>query len=356
MATSGPPLWKGTFFFNMANGGFTESVYAGTGGPTTYGTMMRAMLAILPKRLAMSQTVDMGNSGICINPVVPIAIRVTNLSLKRAVYLNTNPQGNFISFNPTTLTPEQIQAPQKPDNPAGVSVSQDDYQNDSPNVAAKCQFTDGQGHNVNILFHGFPNYAMDNDYTKLPISGYTRHLADVNSKWVTNLGKYSDAILAQNLGFRWQFNSWVPAAGPWPNPPWPVGTNGDSRPLNTVGNVPTYNAATDLWTFTMAQPLPFSKMRVILRGFKNLNFLNGRYVAQAVTGTSQLTIQCLARDPGPWDGNGTICPETFQTFSPLSTIVLGPDGLPGAQFGFITSKKVGRPFVVERGRISRRRK
>lgn len=356
MALSGTPKWKGTFFFNLDTGGFTESLYSGDGGPSTYGQVLDAMLAILPLRLNLSQTVDMAATGVCINPVVPIGIRVTDLTNVRRTYTNTDFSVRATSFFTTNKTAAQIQA----DKINQVNAPQlDDFQNDSPNVAAKIQFTDGVGHNANHFLHGFPVWAMDNDWTALPVSGFTRRLAQVSQQWVTNLKRYSDKIIQQNMGLRFTTNIWAPQG-----PPFVAPITGDSRPSNVVGAQPTYDSAHDYYTFFMPQPLPQDKMRVVLRGFKNLNFLNGRWLAKnagsVVVGTTTyygVTVVIPYRNQLPWDGNGTICPETFTLFQPLPSVALAPAfGIPGVQFNFITSKKIGRPFEVERGRISRRRR
>ena len=93
------------------------------------------------------------------------------------------------------------------------------------------------------------------------------------------------------------------------------------------------------YTFTGTGPWPTGKFVCIFRGFKSLRALNGRHVCQGVPAGTSFTLLKNFRNLGPWDGAGNVAPLIWTYFTPDSFAL-----------SWLTAKKCGRPFYLQRGR------
>jgi len=93
-----------------------------------------------------------------------------------------------------------------------------------------------------------------------------------------------------------------------------------------------------------------------LKGFKALNFLNGRRPATgfiAMIGGVQVylvNVNLRASDV-PWDGIGFLSPLSWSVFAPAPSVPAAGSNLPPGFGGvLLTAKKTGRPFDLQVGR------
>ncbi len=289
---------KGTFFFKMGTGGWTESLYAVIDTSKNYKTMMSDMDSLLNLRCKLSITGDFGNQPKpwCLNPVNIQAIRVEDETLNKDAFTTlyaVTPTGY-----PTNATDSAL-------------LRQNLYQDE----AAKIQWNGANPGEQSVTYlHGIPVKGADDNPNDINATSLI-HDAEMSTDWLSALSDYAHAIRQKGLGFR---------------------------------RLVTYDTTKETYTFTMPQAAPKLKMRYVLRGFKSLNFLNGRRAGLMGTGN---TITLLGKwRQQAWDGLGYVSPEVWAYFIPNETQPANPAQLPGAKFFFITSKKIGRPFELPRGR------
>lgn len=138
-----------------------------------------------------------------------------------------------------------------------------------------------------------------------------------------------DAFLAkmqaQGLGFRKQL------------------TTGNGTRQNPVAAGVTYDVPTQLYSIKVANPWPAASFVALMRGFKGeFRALNGRHPAvRSLTDPTIAILQKPFRDLGAWNGQGTIAQLIWNYWVPDAYT-----------WTLMTTKKLGRPFYLQRGRRS----
>jgi len=298
---------------------------------------------------------------------VCVAIRVENEQLNRDGQVNSAITSNGSSF--TTLCGGV--------SPSGKSAfGNNSWNNDDADAAWKVGFTDGQGHNAIQYFHGVPYYSFAAKFGPPVISGVGnqypqalqgQRLTRPYAAWLSQLRQFNDALIAQNLGFRYSTTQWTPAG-------MGAGSTGNGTPLNVIYNynVPAgsgYSAQLTLpgtYTIQVAQLPSVSQLmnngrfQVNCRGFKSLAVLNGRHPAIPFTGVGPnagLFFVNVVKKAAQyaWDQQGYVTPIVWNTFAPAPSVPANSSQLPPG-FGnvILTSKKTGRPFDLQRVRSRNR--
>ena len=112
-----------------------------------------------------------------------------------------------------------------------------------------------------------------------------------------------------------------------------------------------YNAVSGFYTITTTNPVPQGRFRVALRGFKSLRVLNGRQSCQA-TGANTFVVFKLAAQH-VWDNSGSAVPLSgYNLGVPFSNYIVAVPAMRSSSI--IVEKKLGRPFFLQAGRITRR--
>jgi len=314
-----PTRMKGTFIMGQDGGGFSESLYAVTDTGMTYTQMMTFMQQLLPFRMALTlpggiQSVPIFKT---INGVEAMYIRVED-ELRNKDALLEKVTGTFTGFPVPTPSPGPI--------------FQQCLNND---IAAKVQWNGSvAGQQAVTYLHGIPVAASDDDINDASAISTLRK-TPMASTWLLNLRQYAHAIRIRGLGFRYLTSPWSVGGG----------AGFDATPTSIA-----YDSVNEMYLVTMPQAPPQSRMRYVLRGFRGLPFLNGRWAGQQIGTTAVIRIQRRAREV-VWDGQGSVAPEVWSYFLPNETIPADPVNLPGAKYFFLTRKKVGRPFGEPRGRV-----
>jgi hypothetical protein len=348
------PQLKGTAFYNTPEGGFSESLYL-VGGTQTYANMFAAMNAAVNARCRLSVTRSNPN---CPNPIVPVGIRVEDeLAFKDGITNIMTPAQCPAGFTQPT-------AGSTPAIPYFVDANVD------LDIAAKIQWFSGTpGQTVFTYLHGLPVFAFSNP------TGPAAYLASgvafdrftaPNGSWLANFQSYLNVLRnggnnptwQGSLGFRNLSVLWTQA------------NTGNFQNSGT----PVYNAATQQLTIQWpappavlpTTPNPNGRIRVVMRGWKGFQVLNGRWSATVMTGgfapgmTWGLTINRLVRafPTGLQPGNINVIGWTYWTPA-ANAAVSGSlqNGLTlpvGALFIMATDKKCGRPFFQDRGRARNR--
>lgn len=307
---------KGTFLWHLGTGGFSESLYAVASPSLGYQGMLNLMVSLLPYRTALSIGPDMAT---CLNPLKIFGIRVEDELVPRDAMIQRN-------------IPQPVGYANTPIAGQGIWDS-----NEQQNIAAKIRFaTQTAGQAAVTYLHGIPLRATSSVGYALPQPGELR-FAPMSTLWLANLKAYSDQIAALGLGLRYLNSPWDIGGLPGPM----------AKPVTFV-----YDAVTETYIATMPQAATNLRMRYVLRGFKNLSFLNGRWPG-IVAGVNQIRILRKARGL-TWDGTGTVSPEVWAYFTPSPSLVVPAGNRPGVVYSLITGKKIGRPFDLERGRARAR--
>lgn len=311
-------LMKGTFQFNLGTGGFSESLYAVSQPTLSYSSMLALMQQVLPARMKLSESADKAGKKAEM-PLELFGIRCEDTTRNRDA-VTTNVNATYPGFSGQTGTSPVYMA------------------NMPQNSAVKVKVV-GTGPNqiVNLFIHGVPVSAMDPDLINgtATYSGFNRYPNDVAPNYLRYLAQYFDLLRAKGLGYR-NLTS-----------PWDV--NGTPGPMAVPVSV-SYDDVKEVYTFTMPQASPFQRGRFVLRGFKNLNFLNGRWPCIAgIGGANNVTMIRKARKV-IWDGSGYVSPEAWSYYTPAPTASPAEGQPPGAQLTMLTTKKIGRPFGAPAGR------
>jgi len=307
---------KGTFLFNFGTGGFSESLHAVNNTTLTYADMRAKMLALLPFRCALSRLAITNVK----NPLVPFGIRVEDELVSRDA---------FNSIVPAGAAGNGFVVP--------VSTNEIFGQNIRQGNACQLKWCGLQSRQQAYTYiHAVALAATDNTLNDSNAVEMLKY-AEMSSGYFSALAQYAHQIRLQGLGFRYLDSPWDTPTGPGPN----------AFPTSVA-----YNVAGSYYEFTMpSAPLaPFA--RYVLRGFKNMNFLNGRHPGIAIGGT-QIRILERARQV-VWDGTGTLVPEAWGYFTPNETLPPDLTQRFGVQHIAIVGKKIGRPFGGQRGRQSAR--
>lgn len=124
-------------------------------------------------------------------------------------------------------------------------------------------------------------------------------------------------------------------------------------PANAMGPIVScvYNAVTGNYLFTMTNAVPQGAFRVRIAKMKILRYLNGRWPAQS-TGANTFILSRPMQN-FTWDNTGTAVPLSgYNNNVPFSNyqVVLPSTVTPL----LVVSKKLGKPFFLQHGRVSRR--
>jgi hypothetical protein len=363
------PTFKGTLFFDQDGGGSTESFFAAPpntisptpspsqagAAPSNYSAMQTAMQQAAQSRLRLSQTQD---NPLCNNPLKLVAIRVENELVNRDSLLVPNPG----IFGPGYTTG------------ASIDLGAIANENDAINAAYKCNFVDGNGHTAPYYFHGVPIFSQNQPggSQTVPPLGFEERLPAVRSTWIQYMWSLCNTLIQVGLGFRFQWICWTPGGLGQSGYP---GT-GNGTPLGVYYNFP--GKPTNTYTFQMpvngAPPVgqppaalcqnPLGKFRIIVRSMKQLKVVNGRWPAFGFMWPGGANLppagyyvnvlrkgaNYLADNTGAYDGYGYLSPEVWSVTQPAPSPPWVTTAAPGIQGPLYTTKRVGRPFDLERGR------
>ena len=293
----------------------------------------------------------------CTNPLLLQAIRVQNEQVAR---------DSILLINPGILGPSYYSGTFTQGGPL-------QNMNDDIDSAILARLTDGNGHSANYYFHGVPIQALQQNRVGVtpPPNALTR-LPTVATQYIQLLNNLVNGMIANGLGFQFAFQTWTPMGQPLNNLP----STGNGTPLKVFYDLP--GTPTNTYTFLLpANPAPpgpptsppatlcqnpVGRFKVVIRGMKQLQVLNGRWTATALNFTPdgesagyyvnvrRRAANYLLDDVGSWDGNGYLAPLVFSVIQPSPAPPIVSLGAPGISGVELTSKKVGRPFAQQRGR------
>jgi hypothetical protein len=363
------PTLKGTLFFDQDEGGSSESVFAappnafapsippGGNAPASYGAMFNAMKNFAQARLRLSQTAD---NPLCNNPLVLKAIRVDNQQVNRDSLLSVNP-----GINGPGYTGGQSST-------FGIISNE----NDDIDAAYHCTLNDGNGHNASLYFHGVPLWSQNVAVPPgglQPPSQFLERVGLVSSGWTQAMNNLCNVMIAQGLGFRFAYPTWTQMGAPTNG----YNSTGNGTPIAAYYNFP----GTPNNTYTFQMPLnptppggsppaalcqnPLGKFVIIIRGMQLLKVINGRWSAVGFmyAGSTGPTIPAgyyvnvrrraanyLTTTAPFYDSFGYLAPEVWSVVQPAPAPPIASAFAPGITGPQLTSKKVGRPFDLQRGR------
>ena len=291
-------LMKGSMLMGIMNQGFSESFHA-VNPSTTYTQMATKMQAAMVKRVGLSNGVNDVPPLAPNNQLSVTALRISDELLVRDVYVV--PVVTPVGWN-------------------GLAGNMDGQQ------ALRVIWRNGSGQQIAATYlHGIPiggcSAAAGNEARTSPMGG----------TFTTALQSYCNTLAAQGLGFATINNA----------------------PANALGSITgvVYNAVSGNYTVTVTNVVPVGKFRAALRGFKSLNFLNGRQSCQW-TGTNSFVVYKRA-PAGVWDNSGTAVPLSgYNNNVPFYNYIVQVPSTCVPEL--ICTRKLGRPFFLQRGRISRK--
>lgn len=293
-----PTLMRGSFLCGTNAQGFSETFHSNNPNDT-YQSMQTKLATIMPKRVALSNGINDPPPKEPNNQLTIVAFRISD-DLK----------------NRDVLAVPVV-------TPVGWNGSSG---NANANQAVKIVWRDVDFSQIAVSYlHCVPNGGI-----AAPLGNDSR-TSPMTSNWTTALAQYCAALSGAALGFNTINNS----------------------PANAVGAITgvTYSTVTGYYSITTANTVPQGKFRVALRGFRSLRVLNGR---QAAVSTGLNTFQVLKRAAqGTWDNTGTAVPLSgYNNFVPFSNYIVKVPS--SASATIIIEKKLGRPFFLQAGRITRR--
>lgn len=331
------PTYKGTFFFDQSGGGSSQSFYAvegAPGAPSTFASMLAAMKQLATARSRLSQTqVNVFTS----NPLVFAAIRIDDVRTLRKGDTQPNPDLSLETYYQYFNEPNV------------------GNENDQPDACYKAIFSDELGNSAQMYFHGVPIASQVREVGRQmePRPRFEARLVRPDPEWLVNLNIFTNQLRSLGLGMRFTTTQWTPNGLPLV----PAGpSTGNGTPIAITYGMAFTDPHSYSFQITPGAYQPIGKMRIILRGFKNLKVLNGRHPAVGFISGGNYWINVLRRAPDytPWDGFGYLSPEVFNTFQPSPAPPVSQANFSGVSGVLYTSKKVGRPFGQARGRVSRR--
>lgn len=336
------PTLKGTFFYDIEEGGSSQSFYAVPGAPnapTTFDQMMSSMVQLGAVRSTLSQCKDNNK---CANPFIFRAVRVDDQTTKRKGKLNTNPQIVLASYQ---------------SNVGSALARQIAYDNGDNDAAYKVIFTDSFGNAAQMYFHGVPVASLLQPINQATVvQGYAGRFPDVRQDYIKNMNNFCNAMRVLGLGLRYNTVQWTPMGLPVGVAPNEIASTGNGTPVAV--NYAFAGTGTATYTFQMNPSLTvkLGKFRVVLREFKNLRVLNGRWPALGFQANGNYYVNVKVNAPNylAWDGYGYLSPEIWSVFQPDPAPPAGPTGTSGVSGIILTSKRLGRPFGLQRGRQSNR--
>jgi len=291
-------LMKGSLLCGIMNQGFSESFHSADTSDN-YVTMETKLAAVMTGRMGLSNGINDTPPIAPNNNMSVVAFRISDELLNRDVF--APPKVTPLGWNGTTGNADGQQAVKVVwRNSAGIQVA------------------------VSYL-HGVPNSGIQAQI------GNEARTSPMTGTWKTVLQAYCNILSARRLGFATINNS----------------------PANALGAITAiaYNAVSGFYTITTTNAVPQGRFRVALRGFKSLRFLNGRQPANATAANAFIVYK---RSPqGTWDNSGTAVPLSgYDNFVPFSNYIIQVPAT--AVPTLICTKKLGRPFFLQAGRVTRR--
>jgi hypothetical protein len=345
------PTLKGTFFYDIQEGGSSQSFYAVPGqpnAPTTLASMIAAMTTLGSFRSNLSQCVDSLGT---INPFVFRAIRADDVSTSRKSLTVINPRINLSSY----YLGNQV--------PPGQAVVQNGANDDAYLVS----FNDGFGNSARQFFHGVP---LGSQF--LPASAtivnpqFGSRVPQVTANWLAYLNNFCNQLRALGLGFRYATVQWTMYNLPVGVPPNQIASTGNGTPTANPTGTPPLSAANynlpgfpaNTYTFALQTPVApiLGKFRVIVREMQALKVLNGRWsaIGRMVGTTYCVNVRRRVPNYGDYDGNGYLSPEIWSVMFPGAAAPLAGANGPGVGGVELGEKKLGRPYAQQRGRARNR--
>jgi hypothetical protein len=292
-------LMKGSLLCGIMNQGFSESFHSADPSDT-YLNMQLKFAAVMNARMTLS-------NGINDNP--PLA-RNNNMSIVA------------LRFSDELLNRDVLALPVvTPFGWNGSAGNMDGQQ------AIKITWRNTVGQQIAVTYlHGVPVSA-----TALTTLGNEERNSAMSGTWKTNLQNYCNVLAAKQLGFNTINNN----------------------PSNAFGAITavSYNLVTGYYTFTVTNAVPNGKFRVALRSFKSLRFLNGRQPANYVAANQFIVYKRAPQ--ATWDNSGTAVPLSgYNSFVPFSNYIVVVPAT--ATPSLLCTRKLGRPFFLQAGRVTRR--
>lgn len=291
-------LMRGSFLFGANQAGFSETFHS-SNPSDTYLSVQTKLATLLPKRVALSNGINDPPPILPNNALVAVAFRISDDLKNRDV----------LAVPVTT--------------PVGWNGSAG---NANASQCVKIIWRDATFAQIAVSYlHCVPNGGIGSN------TGNEQRTTPMTSIYNNALTSYCNAIAAAGLGFNTINNNPTNALGP----------------ITAVA----YNATSGYYTITTTNPVPQGRFRVALRGFKSLRVLNGRQSAQA-TGANTFVVFKLAAQH-IWDSSGTAVPlNGYNLGVPFSNYVVAVPAT--ASSSLICEKKLGRPFFLQHGRVTRR--
>lgn len=290
-------VMRGSMLMGIMKQGYSETFHAAD-NTTSYAQMQTKLAQILPKRFALScsekDKADLADR----NSLGIVAFRISD---------DANPRS---TLNVGVETP------------AGWNGTEG---NMDGQLAAKIIWRAQNMTQIAVTYlHGVPDQAIEEVNEVFRTAVFT-------GPYKTKLTAYCNELRNRGLGFQ----------------------SLNLAPANAVGAITAvaYDAASGFFSLTTTLGVPQGKFRCRLAGFKSLRGLNGRQSCQA-TGASQFKVfKRLAS--GTWDGTGTAIPLSGYNANVFfnNYVTKVPET---AEATIITAKKLGRPFFLQHGRVSRR--
>lgn len=298
---------KGSILYGIMKQGFSETFHDVTGG-MSYQNMLDALAAVLPFRCKLSNCEFDKMPGLADatnNLLSTVAFRASDDLLNRDVFVKA------------------VQTPGGYNDATGNLLG---------NTVIKVIWRDLTQAQIAVSYiHGVPDAVVGSPQMagKTDIDAW--RLGPILPTWQTALQRYCTNLATKQLGF----------------------ATLNLAPANAMGNVTgaVYDAPTGKWTVTMQNAVPQGKFIARLSGFKLQRGLNGRIACQAI-GASQFRVLKVVAN-GTWDGTGTAIPlQGYNNGVPFwNYIVKAPATAEGT---ILTTKKLGRPFFLQHGRVSRK--
>jgi hypothetical protein len=369
LGSSNMTIMKGTMAFNTAQGGFSESLYSADPLDSLL-TMMSKMQGAMQKRCRLFVGNDLPGYE-RMNPVIPQFVRATDSLLKRVgiVQSESTTRPSFFNGQPVS-TPVTAGAPgtQNLDNQLGWRIVWNSGA--SRQSAAQC-------------LHGVPiqSFSVVNQVATAYPAYPTAFLREArpNANWLAFLADYTNYLYLNKLGFRvivgdWNSNDGSPTSMSTPSA---VYYNAAMQmvELQWAGVPPTWGSnilpgpasASYVAQKPPNWPTVGSRFRIQVRGWKGFQVMNGRWSAVVVAPQTSPTayafaVRILRTCRQPTVSNmPQVSPIAWDIWFPGQfTIGNSNSGLTSqnvvlaSNFAFIESKKLGRNFEEQRGRIRNR--
>ena len=291
-------LMRGSLLCGVDGAGFSETFHS-SNAADTYLSMQTKFASLLPSRMSLSNGINDPPPAPALNKMSVVAFR----------------------FSDDLLTRDVLAVPVV--TPVGWNGSAG---NADATLAAKITWRNALGQQIAVSYlHCVPNGGM------LGAQGNNTRSQAWQGNYITAVQGYCNTVAAQGLGFNTINNSPSNAFGP----------------ITSV----VYNSTSGYYTLTVTNSVPQGKFRVAMRGFKSLRVLNGRQSAQATGANSFVVFKSAAVHV--WDSSGTATPlNGYNLGVPFSNYIVAVPST--ATPSLLIARKLGRPFFLQHGRVSRR--